>query len=122
SYYLVVETRPDVSIFVFNAVTTLIAVLITRLIPAMQATRGNSFKGPQDFQTPVANSKSGARTRSWLVPMQAGISVILVATAKLFAGTLYRVLMVDLGFDPKGVLVVPTDFANRLDNADERFA
>jgi predicted permease len=120
SYHLVVETRPDVSIFVFNAATALVAVLIAGLIPAMQATRGHGFTGPQEFQTPAANSKSGTRTRSWLVPMQAGISVVLVATAGLFAGTLYRLLTVDLGFDPKGVLVVPTDFQNRREKAEQR--
>ena len=121
-YHLAVETKPDIYIFAFNAAIALLATLIAGLIPAVQATRSPNLNRPQEFQPPVANSKPRTRDSSWLVPMQAGISVVLVASAGLFAGTLYRLLTVDLGFDPKGVLVVPTDFQNRHEKARQRLA
>src|SRR5262249_19634384 len=121
-YHTSIETRPDAYIFAFTAMTAVVAVLIAGLMPAIQATRTHAFKGQQESHTPVADSKSRAQVRPWIVPLQAGISVVLLATAGLFAGTLYRLLTVNLGFDPKGVLVVPTDFQNRTEKGEQRLA
>jgi predicted permease len=56
----------------------------------------------------AANADKGHRwLRSTLVVSQLGLAVVLLVGAGLFASSFARVMGVDLGFDPRNVLVVP---------------
>ena len=121
-YNIDLQARLDIPTFMFNAGMALTSVLVAGLIPALQATRMRDCTGRPDSASPMAVSLARSRYRFWLVPVQAGISVVLVAIAGLFAGTLYRLLTVNLGFDPRGVLIIPTDFQKRHETPKRRLA
>lgn len=118
-YNLELETKTNTTIFLFTIVTALICVLIAGLIPALQAARTHDLNGRRQSMA-LSAKLVRSRPRFWILPVQTGISMVLVAIAGLFAGTLYHVLTVNLGFDPRGVLVVATDLQQRPERSEQR--
>lgn len=119
-YHLELETRPDANVFLFSIAITVISIFLAGLIPALQATRTSPSNGLAQPVGPLSSSLVRSRLRTWLVPLQVGISVVLVAIAGLFAGTLYHLLTVSLGFDPSGVVIVPTDLQKHPEKPEQR--
>jgi predicted permease len=59
----------------------------------------------------VAGSREGVGLRRALVVSQVALSLVLLAGAVLFAGTLRNLLAVDAGFEPDAVAIARVDFA-----------
>lgn len=92
---------------------TLLTTLLCGLVPALRATRG-------DLQSRLTGTGRGAgegrghgRLRAALVAAQAGLAVVLLSGAGLMMRTFFALEHVDLGFDPRDVLVARVVFPAR---------
>ena len=97
------------------AVTTLTGIVFG-IAPALRATGGNVSASLKD------NSRSVLTTRSFLsrslLVLQVAISLVLLIGAGLFLRTLVNLRTVDVGFNPKNVVVFRLDpTLNRYDDA-----
>jgi predicted permease len=102
------DIRPDWRVVLFTLIIALATGMLFGLAPALQATRlgiGASLKES-------ANNLRGNRRLTLgrvTLALQAAFSVLLVAAAGVFAGSLYRLLTLDVGFNPKNVVMISID-------------
>ena len=95
----------DWRVFAFTAAVAVIAVVLTGTIPALYATR----VAPIEALGNAGRGAGGGRTgflSSGLVVVQVALSIVLLAGAALFARTVYLLVNVPLGFDPRNMAVV----------------
>jgi predicted permease len=98
----------DGRVLLFTAGLSLLAAVVSGLMPALQASRADVItalkagsQGPSDR----------LRLRSAFVVAQVACSLVLIVGAGLFARALQRVASVDLGFDPRGVEATALDLS-----------
>jgi predicted permease len=96
---------------------SLLAGMTAGLVPAVQASRPELA---EILKNGSRTSSPTSRTRDALTVAQAALSVVLLVGAGLFVHSLHRVNSLDLGLDPRGVLLVSPEF-NR-DITDQRKA
>jgi predicted permease len=111
----------DVRVLSAMATLAIGAGLVAGLAPALAACRadlGARLKGGSR----EIGGVSGGRMRSALVVIQVALSLTLLVSGGLFIRSLDRARRVDLGFEPRGLLVATTapalvryDFQRRLD-------
>ena len=100
----------DARVFAIALGATLLAALVSSLIPAVQVTRSDL--------TPVLKEGgrgSGfrrSRLRSGLVVAQVALSVLLVVGAGLFLRSLRNLLAIDIGYDREHIILVDADPAS----------
>jgi putative ABC transport system permease protein len=106
------DLHPDLRVALFTLVVAIGTGMLFGLAPALRATRtsiGSSLKES-------ANNLRG-RNRASLgrvtLALQAAFSVLLVAAAGLFAGSLYQLLALKLGFNPGNVVIISLDTDKR---------
>jgi predicted permease len=103
---LVVDLTPDMRVLAFTASVATLTAIIFGLTPALRATRIRL----NDVLKEGARSASPSGRRLWLgkaiVTGQVALSLVLLAGAALFAGTMRNLMAEDLGFDPDNVLAV----------------
>ncbi|MEZ5320044.1 MAG: ABC transporter permease [Vicinamibacterales bacterium] len=110
----------------FTAAAAALATgVVFGLLPAIWLTRPNLSDGLRAGGRTVALAAGGRRARTGFVVAQVALATLLLAGAALFAASFARVVRVDLGFDPEGVVVVgmtprPAPGAPRLDLAASR--
>ena len=106
------DLSPDWVVFGFTAGIALFVTVAAAVPAALRSTRVQ----------PVNDLKSGTavggrtRTESVFVAAQVGLSMVLLVSAGLLAGSLRHLLTLDPGFSTSGIVLVPTDFSS-LDNA-----
>jgi predicted permease len=92
----------DARVATFTAALSLIAALLSGLIPARQASKA-------DVVTTLKADSQGPsdrlRLRNAFVIAQVAFSILLVVAAGLLVRAMYQTTVVDLGFEPKGVEV-----------------
>ncbi len=94
-----------VPVLAFALLTTFLTTLICGLAPALRVVR-------KDVQPHLAGSKSASRSfghgkfRAGLVIGEVALSIVLLVGAGLMMRTLFLLTHVDLGFNPKNVLMV----------------
>ena len=88
----------DVRLLLFNLGASALCGLLFGLIPALQATRPNLAGTLKDQASAVASAGGPARLRQALVVGQLALSLLLVAGAGLFTGSLVNLLHLNLGF------------------------
>jgi predicted permease len=76
------------------------------IVPAFQGTRGEVHEGLRDGMRGTVGSRRARRTRSLLVVVEVALAVMLLVGALLLARTFVRLLKVDAGFQPEGVLTM----------------
>ena len=91
----------DMRILGFNAVATLLTVLLFGLAPALRATR-------QEVR-PVRSARSGLRLHKTLVATQVALSLFLLTAAGLFVGSLGKLKTTSLGFTTEKLVQVSLD-------------
>src|SRR6202162_1770844 len=92
---------PDGRVLAFTAAMSLVACLVSGLVPAVQAVRVNANPALKEVR-----AHGSRRLGQVLVVAQLAISMVLIVGATLFVGTLIRLYAVDRGFDSNGVLIV----------------
>ena len=94
----------DWPVFSYLAGTTLLAGLLASLVPAAESLRTN-LSGSLKHED--SRTRRGLRLREVLVALQAGLSVILMIGAALFARAERRIVSVQSGFNANSVLIAP---------------
>jgi len=96
---------PDIHVYVFLAVVTLVTGVAAGLAPAWHA-RGVDLLSALKGEGAASNRLMPRRLRAMLVGTQAAISVLLIVLAALFVRATFRAAAVDVGFDPEGLFAI----------------
>ncbi len=91
---------------------TLLTSLLCGLAPALRAARGDLHGRLMGTGKGVGASAGHGTFRNVLVAAQVGLSIVLLVGAGLMMRTFFALGQVDLGFNPKNVLVARVVFSN----------
>jgi putative ABC transport system permease protein len=102
--HTILDTKLDLRVFLFAAVSAGMAAVVIGLIPALRATSGNLNDHIKD-----GSHATSAREKRRLLPrvlmgLEVALALILVVGAGLLATSVTRLYRTGLGFDPKGVV------------------
>lgn len=98
----------DLRAFAFAAAVSLIAALISGLLPALHASKVDLISAMRQ----EASFRIGSmRLRNTFVMAQVALSIVLVIIGGLFARALNRVASTDPGFNPHGIEVADLDLS-----------
>jgi putative ABC transport system permease protein len=96
-----IEAGPDFAVFGVGVTLAILSTLLSATMPAWRATGGAA---DQLRQRNWSGDRATSRIRTILVTAEIGLAIVLVIGASLLIMSLMRVLRVDPGFDPRGVL------------------
>lgn len=117
---ITVDMTPDVRVYVFLVIVSIVAGVGAGLAPARHGTRGDLLT-PLKGDAPRSGSGRPSRIRSALIGTQAAASLVLIVLAALLARATVRAAQVDLGFDADRLVTVAPDFSReRYDAAKSR--
>jgi predicted permease len=107
---LIFDFRMDVRVLLFGALMAALTTVVCSLAPALQGTRAALLTA---LRTAEATMAARSRLRSAFVVAQVASSVLLLVIAGLFVRSLARVNTIDLGMNPRNVLLVALDTETR---------
>jgi len=99
-------------VLLFSIAITGLTVLLSGIGPAWRASHLDPICEIKEGDL-LSGSRRHRRLSAWLVPLQIGISLIVVFVAALMGSTVYRLLSVNPGFRTSGVTFVRADFSQR---------
>jgi putative ABC transport system permease protein len=108
------QIRLDRPVLVFAVIVAAASTFAFGLFPALQSVRRDIGAGTNVAGRTTASRKQ-TRMRSGLVIAQVALSIVLLLGAGLLMRTFLKLVGVDLGFDPKQVLVAGLAFPPRQD-------
>ena len=102
------DVRLDAPVIAFTVLVAATTALLFGLVPAIRATR-TDLVGVLNHgaRTATAGRRAGDRLRSALVVLEVTLSLVLLVGAGLLMRSFGRLSDVDVGFDPRGILVAP---------------
>ena len=98
------DVDPDVRVFGFTFGLSIATGLLFGLAPVYQALQTQAMDLLKQQAGALAGHASQIALRKGLIALQVGLSVLLLASAGLFARTLHGLKCLDAGLDPAGVL------------------
>jgi putative ABC transport system permease protein len=107
-----VEFKLNVVALLGTIGVTLLTTLLCGLPPALRATRSDLLGRLSGTGKGVGASSGHGRLRSVLVAAQVGLAIVLLVGAGLMMRTFFALTHVDLGFNPKNILVGRLVFPN----------
>ena len=113
------EVRLDARVLAFTALVSLATSALVGLFPALHGS-SLDLRGSLNEAAPGAG-RSRRRLSAALVVTEVALSLVLLAGAGLLLKSMQRLLQVDAGFDPRGVLTAEIDLPARK-YLDERLA
>jgi putative ABC transport system permease protein len=105
----------DLTILGFTLALSLVCGVIFGLVPALQATGVQFIQTLKEGAGTIAAGARARRFRSVLVVTEVSLALVLMAGAGLMVRSLWALLRVDPGFDPRNVLTM------RLELPEARF-
>lgn len=90
----------------FTALAAVAATALAGLVPSLRATRGDLER---DLRSGAATAPGRSRLRAGLTVAQVGMSVVLLVGAGLFLRSLLEVDRLDLGYEPRNLLVATVE-------------
>jgi predicted permease len=108
---LVLQVRPDMTVFAFSAAATLAAGILFGMLPAWRAAHADPM--PAVHGTPISPGGRWFISR-FIITAQIALSLALLFCAGLFAQTLRNLRSIDLGFRPENVLLARVDLSNTV--------
>jgi len=105
----VFDLDPDWRILLFATLAALASALLFGLAPAVRATRVGISESLKERVHNVRIDETRLGIGRWLLVLQAALSVLLVAGAGLFAGSLFHLLTLNPGFETNNVTVIGID-------------
>ncbi len=90
----------------FTIAVSALTGLMFGIVPALQTSRANLNEGLRDGSRGTSGSRRAHRTRSLLVVVEVALAMVLLVGAVLLLQTFVRLLSVDGGFRPDGVLTM----------------
>lgn len=123
----------DARVLTFVACLAFVATLGFGLLPAAQAVRAGRTLRAGSVDVHVARSRDSQGLRSSLIVAQVAGSLCLLFGAGLLGRSFHRIMSVDLGFEPSGLIDLyiqvpstryptPEERAAQLDRVEERLA
>mgnify|MGYP001397467369 CR=1 FL=1 len=106
-YQLVLDASPDLRVLGFALALTVATSLLCGLYPALQTSRREVVPALKDGG--FSDGRAGMRTRSLFVAGQLAMAVVLLVLAGNFVRSFQRMLDLDLGYDPEGIVIATTD-------------
>ena len=100
------DLHPDWRVLLFSSGAAVAAGILFGLAPAFRATRSGIAAAIRERAHNVRGAESASGFGKVMLGVQVGLSVVLLAAAGLFAGTLGRLLNVDPGFAPDRLATV----------------
>ncbi|HVW85522.1 MAG TPA: FtsX-like permease family protein, partial [Bryobacteraceae bacterium] len=100
------DLHPDWRILFFSLTVTVAAGILFGVGPALRATRHGVAPALKERAFQVRGGEERIGLGRALLGIQVALSVVLLAAAGLFAGTLVRLMRVDMGFHPEGLTVI----------------
>jgi predicted permease len=121
------DVRLDLPVLAFTVLAAVGSALLFGLAPALHASRadaGTALKegGRGTGDGAVGGGGGGGGARAALVVAQVALSLVLLVGAGLLMRSFLRLQRVDLGFDPRGVTVVPLRAPAGAEEVPERMA
>jgi putative ABC transport system permease protein len=114
------DLAPDWRVLGFTAGVAALTCILFGLTPALRATRIEPGAAMKASGRGLTAGRERFSLRRALVVAQVALSLVLVASAFLFARSLNKLLTVDAGFRPEGVLITSVGFG-RLNLPPERW-
>lgn len=96
------DLRFDLRVFVFVTAVASLSALVMGLFPAISAT-GLTIRDVACGRTGTAGRRKGGAINGILISVQVALAVVLLNAAVSIGIGLYRLTIVDLGFEPNGV-------------------
>ncbi len=96
----------DGRVLAFTALISILSGLALGLGTGLHATRGNVPAGLNEIPASPARRGRWLSARDWLVAGQVALSLCLLVAAGLLARTLVNLESIDIGFDPRNLIVV----------------
>jgi putative ABC transport system permease protein len=109
----------DPRVLGFTAVVALLTGLLFGTVPAIDAARTSPQEPLQDGRT-SAGSASRGRARRALVVTEVALALILLTGSSLMIRSFERLIAVDPGFRPQGILTASVQLPNAKYEKDER--
>ena len=104
-----IRTSPDWRILAFTAALSLLTALLAGFTPAWQATRPDLAPALKNESRTASLNAGQTRFRRSLVCVQVALSFLLLASAGLFARSLYKLMAVDSGMASSRLLAFSVD-------------
>jgi putative ABC transport system permease protein len=102
------DVHPDWRVTAFTVATVLATAAMLAIVGSLQAIRPNL--APALHERSVASGGRGpARLRAAMAALQVAASLLLVVGAGLFVRSVEQASAIELGFDPRGVVVLDVD-------------
>lgn len=117
---LYVQLSDDWRVLGFTTAIAVLTCIIFGLAPALKATSSPSAKVMSLAGRTVTASRERIGLRRALVVLQVALSLVLLVSAVLFAGSLRKILTLDAGFQRDGLLVISADFSRLQLPKDQR--
>jgi putative ABC transport system permease protein len=96
----------DLRVLAATAGVSLITGLLFGLVPAWQMSKPNLNNALNDGTRGASAGRARQRLRGALVVVEVALAVVLLVGAALFIGSFVRLMRVDLGFNPNGVITM----------------
>ena len=112
------DVRSDARVFAFTVLAALAAAAILAIVGTLQAMKPDIAPALKEDATASIGGRRPARLRSALATVQITVSLLLVIGAALFVRSVREAAAIDLGFDPRGVVVLDVDASSGRTNAE----
>lgn len=114
---LQLDLHPDWRVVIFTLAVAIGSGVLFGLAPAIRATHTGSARALKEGAHQLRGGEKRVGIGRLILPVQAALSVLLVAAAGLFAGSLYHLLTLNFGFDPQDVTLIAIN-TDRLQQKD----
>jgi predicted permease len=107
------EVHPDWRIVLFTFGVALGSGILFGLTPALRSTRMDLASSLKESAHQLRSTRTRFQSGRLLLTFQTALSVLLVAAAGLFAGSLFHLLTLNYGFNPENVRLIEIDTGRR---------
>jgi predicted permease len=112
------DVRPDGRVILFTAAAAIAAAAILALFTTLQAVRPAVVPALKEEAIGTTAGNRPRRLRAGLAAVQVTVSLILMIGAALFLRSVRQAAQIDLGFEPRGVVVMDFDASNGRGNTE----
>jgi predicted permease len=108
-YPLILNIRPDLRVFVYTLLVSVVTGLMFGLAPALQSTKPNLTTALKDEGAAFGQRLSRSRLRDWLIIAQVTVCLVMLITAGLLVRGLRNAQTFDTGFEIRQTLAISLD-------------